>query len=380
MQYREIGKTGKRAGIIGLGCEHLDNKPYAQVEETIHAALDAGINYFDVFMPGREVRENIAKALGNRRKDVMIQGAIGSTDINQQYDISRDLTTVQKYFEDCLRIFGGYIDFGFLFFIDTEEDLRKVFDNGIIDYAQKLKRNGDIGHIGFSSHKPDIALKMVKTGVPEFMMFSINLAFDLSAQAYALDTLDPAWKVESKSVLDPVRSELYTLCERQGVGISVMKTLGAGKLISAEHTPFSKPMTANQCIHFALNRPAVYSALLGCQSAQQIADSISYLSAKDADLDYTPFMSEIGGSFEGNCVYCNHCLPCPANIDIAAVNKYLDIALLDEAKVPPSIGSHYAGLSAHGGDCIACGSCEGRCPFNVEIIQNMGKAARIFGK
>ncbi len=379
MQYREIGKTGKQAGIIGLGCEHLDNKPYAQVEETIHAALDAGINYLDVFMPGREVRENIAKALGNRRKDVMIQGAIGSTDINQQYDISRDLPTVQKYFEDCLRIFGGYIDFGFLFFIDTEEDLRKVFDNGIVDYAQKLKRNGDIGHIGFSSHKPDIALKMVKTGVPEFMMFSINLAFDLSAQAYALDTLDPDWKVQSNSVLDPVRNELYTLCERQGVGISVMKTLGAGKLISAEHTPFSKPMTANQCIHFALSRPAVFSALLGCQSAAQIADSMSYLTAKEADLDYTPFMSELGGSFEGNCVYCNHCLPCPANIDIAAVNKYLDIALLDQANVPPSIRSHYAGLAAKGGDCIGCGSCESRCPFSVEIIKNMDKAAQVFG-
>src|SRR5512133_1651505 len=106
MRYREIGKTGKKASIIGLGCEHLDNKPYEQVQETIEAALECGINLLDIFMPGQEVRENIAKALGTRRRDVMIQGHIGSTNINQQYDISRDLPQVKRYFEDLLRIFG----------------------------------------------------------------------------------------------------------------------------------------------------------------------------------------------------------------------------------------------------------------------------------
>ena len=45
MQFREIGKTGVRVGTIGLGCEHLDRKPYAQVKETIDAALEAGITH-----------------------------------------------------------------------------------------------------------------------------------------------------------------------------------------------------------------------------------------------------------------------------------------------------------------------------------------------
>jgi uncharacterized protein len=106
MRYREIGKTGQKASIVGLGCEHLDNKPYGQVQETINAALESNINLLDVFMPGHEVRENIARALDTRRKDVLIQGHIGSTGLNQQYDISRDLPVVKRYFEDLLRIFG----------------------------------------------------------------------------------------------------------------------------------------------------------------------------------------------------------------------------------------------------------------------------------
>ena len=53
MEYRKIGKTEMSASVIGLGTEHLDNRPYETVEETIHAALDNGINIMDLFMPGR---------------------------------------------------------------------------------------------------------------------------------------------------------------------------------------------------------------------------------------------------------------------------------------------------------------------------------------
>ena len=90
-------------------------------------------------------------------------------------------------------------------------------------------------------------------------------------------------------------------------------------------------------------------------------------------------MKTLRNDFRGNCVYCSHCQPCPAGIDIAAVNKYLDIARLDADRVPPSIRSHYAGLAHGGKDCIGCGHCERRCPFGVAVIENMAAAAEIFG-
>ena len=379
MIYRNVGTTGEQASIIGLGCEHLDGKPYAQVEDTIRTALEYGVNHLDVFMPGREVRENIAKALGDQRRKVHIQGHIGSTDIHQQYDISRDLPTVKKYFEECLRIFG-YIDYGMMFFIDSEEDFRKVMDGGIADYARKLKEKGDIRHIGFSSHNPVIAAKMVETGLPEIMLFSINLAFDLSpSEAKVLDALDGTWHTEETAGIDPKRAELYRLCEQRGVGISVMKTLGAGKLISAEHTPFSEPMTVNQCVHYALSRPAVCSVLLGCQTGEEVRSAMSYLDATEEERDYTGFLNAMEKDFRGHCVYCGHCAPCPVQIDVASVNKYLDIAKLDTERIPPSVQAHYKSLGAHGGDCIACGSCEKRCPFDVPVIRQMEEAKTLFG-
>ena len=379
MRYREIGKTGVSAGIIGLGCEHLDNKPYEQVKETIDAALECDINLLDVFMPGKEVRENIAKALGSRRQDVLIQGHIGSTDINQQYDISRDLPLVKRYFEDMLRIFGR-IDFGMMFFIDSEDDYKGVFETGFADYVLKLKENGDIGHIGFSSHNPQTAIRAINTGLPEMMLFSINPAFDmLPAGEYVFDHSEKGFGAELFRGIDPKRTELYQLCEQKEIGITVMKTLGAGKLISSEHTPFAKPLTVQQCMHYALTRPAVSSVMLGCQTRAEVLEAARYLDMSEEELDYAEALGSLRNDFRGNCVYCSHCQPCPVDIDIAAVTKYLDIARLDKDNVPPSIKSHYQGLSATGKDCIACGSCEERCPFGVEIIQNMAEAEELLG-
>ena len=211
MIYNELGKTGKKVSAIGLGCEHLDGKPYEQVKEVIDAAIENGINLFDVFMPGREVRENIAKALGSRRDQVMIQGHIGSTDIHEQYDVSRDLPSVKKYFEEMLGIFG-YIDFGMMFFIDTEKDYKDVFETEFVDYVLRLKEQGDIRHIGFSSHNPITAAKVIGTGVPDMMMFSINPAFDmLPSEEYIFDHIETDMGVKLYRGLDPKRAELYRI-------------------------------------------------------------------------------------------------------------------------------------------------------------------------
>ena len=380
MEYRQLGNTNKNVSIIGLGCEHLDQKPYEQVQDTINAALENGVNIFEVFMPGKEVRENIARALGNKRRDIMIQGHIGSTDINQQYDISRDLPTVQRYFEDLLRIFGGYIDFCMLFFIDSEKDYQGVFETGFIEYAEKLKKQGDVGHIGFSSHNPEYAMKAIDTGIPETMMFSINPAFDmLPSTEYIFNHIEKGFGSELFRGLDPKRAELYKLCTQRQIGITVMKPLGAGKLISAEHTPFSKPLTTAQCLHYALTRPSVACVLPGCKSAAEVADCVSYLTATDEQRDYSEVLGSVRNDFKGSCVYCSHCQPCPAGIDIAAVNKYLDIARLDSSAPPPSVRSHYRSLDHKGSECTFCRSCEERCPFGVSVAQNMAEAERLLG-
>ena len=379
MIYRDLGKTGCSVSAIGLGCEHLDRKPYEQVKETVDAALSYGVNILDVFMPGAEVRGNIAKALGGRRGDVFIQGHLGATDVNQQYDISRDMPAVKKYFEDMLRIFGGYIDFGMLFFIDSEKDYKNVFETEFISYAEKLKRDGDIRHIGFSSHNPLTAMKAIETGVPETMMFSINLPFDmLPPDTYVFDHFEGDFGADQFRGVNPERARLYKLCAQRQIGVTAMKTLGAGKLLDAKQCPFTSPMTTPQCIEYALSRPAVAAVLPGCKTALEVDGIMKYLTCGGEEKDYTHIIGGTRNDFRGNCLYCSHCQPCPSGIDIAAVNKHLDAARLDENNIPQAIRSGYLALDKSGADCTRCASCESRCPFGVPIMDNMEKARDLF--
>jgi predicted aldo/keto reductase-like oxidoreductase len=137
-------------------------------------------------------------------------------------------------------------------------------------------------------------------------------------------------------------------------------------------------MTIGQCIHYALSRPAVVSTLLGCKSRAEVLEAVDYLHQTDAELDYSGAIATFKDTFRGKCVYCNHCLPCPSEIDIATVTKYMDIAILDEKNIPPGVRHHYAELSRQASDCTECGSCETRCPFGVPVIANMQRARGIF--
>jgi predicted aldo/keto reductase-like oxidoreductase len=383
MEYKELGNTLMSVSMIGLGTEHLDGKPYETVEQTIHAALDNGINIMDVFMPGEEIRSYIGKALGKQRGRMFIQGHIGSVDLKQQYDISRDLSVCKRYFEKLLLCLDtDYIDLGMLFFMDSDKALSLVHQNGILDYVHSLKQQGVIRAIGASSHNPAIAHKMVEEGMIDILMFSINPAFDMTpAHQDVLEIFDGEHFSQQRYVqMDPVRERLYKLCAQKGVGITVMKTLGGGRLLSGRHSPFEQPMSVAQCIHYALTRPGVASALIGCASAEQVREAVGYFTLDERQKDYTGVIQNIRGSLAGRCVYCSHCQPCPVDIDIANVHKYLDIANAAPEGIPPSILQHYLSLSAYASDCIRCGSCEEKCPFDVAVMSNMQQALKLFGK
>jgi aryl-alcohol dehydrogenase-like predicted oxidoreductase len=49
MDYRQLGNSGVRVSVIGLGATRFgsDNVPQTEVNQIIDAALDLGINFID---------------------------------------------------------------------------------------------------------------------------------------------------------------------------------------------------------------------------------------------------------------------------------------------------------------------------------------------
>ena len=120
--------------------------------------------------------------------------------------------------------------------------------------------------------------------------------------------------------------------------------------------------------------------MVGCKTPEDVKAALAYETASDEEKDYTEVLSHTPKySLKGKCMYCNHCLPCPSKIDIAQVNKYLDLALLEDT-VPDTVKAHYDGMATHASDCIGCGSCEKNCPFSVSVIERMQKAKEVFGQ
>lgn len=101
--------------------------------------------------------------------------------------------------------------------------------------------------------------------------------------------------------------------------------------------------------------------------------------APAAERDYAPVLQGLERfTWQGHCMYCGHCAPCTAGIDIAAVNKFYNLTVAEEG-LPETVREHYRTLRHHASECVACGACETRCPFGVEIIAAMRRAAERFG-
>lgn len=381
MIYRKLGRTNLQVGIIGLGGEWFNGRSAEEVKNVIDYGIKNGINYLDIFMPEPEVRTHIGLALKGQREKMLIQGHLCTIFENGQYTRTRDLEKTKQSFEnllDCLQT--NYIDVGMIHYVDSHKDYDSVFNTPIIEYAKELKEKGIIKHIGLSSHNPEIALKAIQTGLIDVLMFSINPAYDMEKSDAVIDDLIDFKGIDDQGLMvDPLRQKLYATCENLNIGITVMKALGAGSLLKSETSPFGEALTVSQCCHYTLTRPGVTSVLVGCQNKEEMKAALDYLTCTDFEKNYSHIFSKSGNiKATGNCMYCNHCLPCPSHIDIASVTKFLDLAKI-QAQIPETVKEHYKALEKNADDCTSCGQCESNCPFGVQIRENM-KAAQIIFK
>ena len=382
MNCRELGNTGLKVSEIGLGCEGFVEDDCRGVKLLLDEAEEQGVNYFDLYTSNPQVRAAIGDALKGRREKFIIQAHVCSVWKDGQYKRSRQIEEVKAGMEDLLsRLQTDYIDVGMIHYVDSMQDWKTVAEGPVLSYVKELKEKGVVHHIGLSSHNPEVALEAVRSGDIEVLMFSVNPCYDLQPASEDVNELWADENYEKHLVnMDPQRQELYETCQRLGVGVTVMKAFGGGDLLDAAMSPAGKALTVNQCLHYALTRPAVATVLVGAHSVEQLRTSLAYEEASEEEKDYAPaFASFPNISWEGHCMYCSHCAPCPKKIDVASVTKFLNLAKA-QGGVPETVREHYEVLPHHAGECIQCGSCETRCPFGVSIIENMKQAAEIFGK
>ena len=228
---------------------------------------------------------------------------------------------------------------------------------------QKRKEQGVVKHIGLSSHTPATIQKVLDDVSVDMLMFSVNPGYDYQKGEYAKGSVDE-------------RSAVYSRCEREGIGISVMKPFSGGQMLDAAVSPFGKALTQYQCMQYAMDRPGVLTVLPGMSNVEQVEHLLGFFEAEEGEKDYSVIGTFSPAEAVGKCVYCNHCKPCPRGLDIGIIYKYYDLARNGDSMA----AEHYRNLEVKADACVQCGHCEARCPFHVKQEERMKEIAAYFGR
>lgn len=373
MNYRTLGRTGLNVSEIGLGLEHLLDKEENVVIDTISTAIKGGVNYFDC-LSLLEFSESSGTNEGYIKLGKALEGLRDKVYLTFLAFASRHISYVQADFECYLKALNtDHTDIFILACCDKMVEFEEVTGGGsLLEYAKRLRAEGKVKYIGFSTHNTEIAYKVIDSGEFDVLMYPINPAFDVidDEEKYNSDILgniwDEAYKYTSdgKSGIQP-RKNVFNECVRNGIGLVAMKPFAGGFIFGVEK---DAGFTTVNLVSYALSQNGVSTVIPGCSSQQEIEEILTYHICPGEALDYSGAVAKSRWSVKGNCLYCSHCLPCKAGIDIAGINRIADNKLFME----------YEKLTVKASSCLKCGECEKRCPFEVKVIEKMELTAKLF--
>jgi predicted aldo/keto reductase-like oxidoreductase len=370
MEYRRLGRTGLDVSVIGLGTEYLNKQPRETVVAVVREAIERGVNYFDLVFSFPEYLVNLAVAFEGCRDHILLTGHLGSTEKDGQYHKTRSVKKGETFFLDLLSRLGtDYVDVLFLHNFNTMKDYDRVMQpDGQMDLARRLQREGKARFVGISAHSIEVAIKAIESGQIDVLMLPVNLAANAVAG----------------------KRDVLLACAANDVGLVAMKPFAGGKLLSSERTvrvagyqmggaalklKKATPITPVQCLSYSLAQVGVCATVPGCKDVEQLSAALAYVDAADEERDFSALLAEFQQYAEGECVYCNHCLPCPAVIDIGQIIRMMETA---QQQMAVDLQNAYGALSARASDCTACGACVERCPFGVDVVAKMARAVELF--
>ena len=335
MEYRVLGKTGLRISRLGFGGIPIQRINAEKTKTLICHLQQAGINYIDTARGYTVSEEYLGYALeGIRDKFVLATKSMARTREEMERDIATSMKNLRTDYIELYQIHNPSAD-----------ELEQVQQpGGALEALQQAKKDGRIGHIGLTLHAVELFEKAIRYDWVETIMFPYNI-------------------VETQA------EELIKECARRNIGFIAMKPLAGGAIDDA--TLAIRFLAANEDVTVAI--PGMAEPTEVVQNAAAMADT-SPLSA-DEKQRMQAIRDGLGTQF---CRRCNYCAPCSAGIPISAV--FLMEGYYSRYDLKDWAVKRYEGLAGHASDCIDCGVCETRCPYNLPIRQMLKNAVNTFGK
>ena len=314
-----LGKTGLKATKPAMGCLPLQRCSKEYAVRLLQAAYDGGIRFFDTANVYTDSEEKIGLALsGVRDKIVLATKSHAKTKEGVLTHIQNSLKMLKTDHIDLFQFhqIGSVPDF---------DD-----PNSIYAAAVEAKERGWIDHIGFTSHRVNVAEAAIDSGMFETCQFPFS---------YISSDRDIA---------------LADRCRTANMGFIAMKGLAGGLLTNVQ-----------ACEAFMDSHDNVVP-IWGIQTFEQLAQ---WIAVAETDQPMTEELAavikadrqELSGTF---CRSCGYCMPCTVGIEIrncARMNM-----LLRRSPWQQYMSDEWYAKMQKINDCVNCRQCVAKCPYGLD--------------
>lgn len=332
MEKRVLGRTNFEVSAVGIGGIPIQRVDKDEAIEIIKEALSQGMNFIDTARGYMTSEELIGQALEELGRENFI---LATKSMSRSYD-----GIMEEFFTSLKLLKTDYIDLYQFHNVKTQDEYETVMDeSGAYQALKELKSKGLIKEIGITSHSVDILEIAVDSG-------------DFSTIQFPYNAIETQGK------------DIFKKAKEKNIGVIIMKPLAGGAISNGE-----------AAVRFVLENPNISVVIPGMDSIEQVRENAR------AGKDRRPLNSDerkllmdeaaaLGNEF---CRRCRYCSPCSVGIDIPGnfiVDSYFTrYDLEDWAR------SRYNAMEVSAKDCIECGDCEPRCPYDLPIIDMLKRVA-----
>jgi len=319
MKNLTLGKTGITTPQNAFGALPIQRVSTDYAVMLLRKAYDNGMTYFDTARAYTDSEEKVGIAFEGMRDKVFIAT---KTQAKTGEDLRKDLETSLRLLKT------DYID---IYQLHCAPQCFAPDDGtGLYEELLKAKEEGKILHIGITAHKIGVAEEIVKSGLYETLQFPFS---------YLASDRDIA---------------LVKACEEAGMGFIAMKGLSGGLLTNSK-----------ACMAFMSQYPAL--PIWGVQRENELDEWLSFFDEMPEMTDELKSViesdrKELLGEF---CRGCGYCAPCTVGITINACARMSQ--MVRRAPSAAWLNEHWQAEMAKIDDCVDCGICKTRCPYELDI-------------
>ena len=334
MEYRTLGKTNLTISRLGFGGIPIQRIDAEGTRTLMHQLKDAGVNYIDTARGYTVSEEYLGYALEGIREDfVLATKSMSRTKEAMEADIATSLKNLRTDYIDLYQVHNP-----------TPDQLKQVVaPGGALEALLEAKAAGKVGHLGVTAHSLDTFKMALEMDWVETIMFPYNI-------------------VESQG------QDLIHACAEKNIGFVCMKPLAGGAIEDA-----------TLALRYICSNPDVTVVIPGMADPKELEQNIAAVAdtsplTEEEQKKFQAVRDDLGTQF---CRRCNYCQPCTAGISIS--NVFLFQGYLRRYGLGDWAKNRYSALEKKASDCVDCGLCETRCPYNLPIREMLKAAAKDFG-